>query len=278
MRKMIGLLSILAVFTSLAHASYKAPPYLPGIGGTGSSSQTPSMACFTDGSGDIQSNGTTTATELGFVHGLTSSAQAQLNALAASISSGANTSLSNLVAPTAIAVALLPNTTNTQNIGSSGDLWASIFATTLNVSSLAATGSSISLSSPLNANSNAITGLPAPVNGSDASTKTYTDSGLALKANALNTVTNGGDANYTILSTDYIVRAGTPMTAARTYTLPSCTGNGKPYEIVNPPTQTHVLTVSAQPSELIGPALTYVLNPGDGLSISCDASAVYDIL
>lgn len=94
------------------------------------------------------------------------------------------------------------------------------------------------------------------------------------------TVTNGGDAAYTILSTDNVVRTGTTLTAQRAYTLPACAGGniGEHHYIKDTPAQTFNIVLTAAGSDKIDGASTQTLNPGDDLEVVCGASAVWDLL
>lgn len=106
------------------------------------------------------------------------------------------------------------------------------------------------------------------------------DGNTALKQSIKYSVTNGGNAAYTILAADQIVRAGTTLTAGRAYTLDACTsGNvGEYHRIKNPPTQTFNITLTAGGSDTIDNAATYVLLPGDSVDVACGANTVWDIL
>jgi hypothetical protein len=111
---MVKILVLLVLLTSTAFADYVASPYPTTKGGTGSATQSANIAVTTDGSGNLVSTGTTTATELANVHGTTSAIQTQLNAKA-------STALSNL-ASTAVNVDMLPGS-GTLHLGNASFPW-----------------------------------------------------------------------------------------------------------------------------------------------------------
>lgn len=91
-------------------------------------------------------------------------------------------------------------------------------------------------------------------------------------------VTNGGNAAYTILSTDDHVRTTTTLTAQRTYTLPACTTNiGERHVVKNLPAQTFDIILAGNGSDNIDSSNTHTITPGSALSVVCAASAVWDI-
>jgi hypothetical protein len=79
MKKLSWLL--LFVYATTALANYDAKPVSTAKGGTGSTSQSANVVVTTNGSGNIVSTSSTTATEIGYVHGLTSSIQTQIGTL-----------------------------------------------------------------------------------------------------------------------------------------------------------------------------------------------------
>src|SRR4051812_41012102 len=80
MKKTMFLTTVLMFTASLVFASFVNPPFPITKGGTGSASQTASRAVTTDSNGHLVSSSSTTDTEIGFVHNVTSAIQTQLNA------------------------------------------------------------------------------------------------------------------------------------------------------------------------------------------------------
>jgi hypothetical protein len=95
---------------SVAQANYDARPFSTAKGGTGSTSQSNNVVVTTNGSGNIVSTSSTTATEVGYVHGVTSAIQTQLNGLLP-LSGGTMTGAINLggFAPTNSTTPVNPN-------------------------------------------------------------------------------------------------------------------------------------------------------------------------
>jgi hypothetical protein len=93
------------------------------------------------------------------------------------------------------------------------------------------------------------------------------------------TVANGGDAAYTILSGTGLVRAGTTLTANRTYTLPACAANiGEKHFVKNPPAQTFNIVLAAAGADKIDGAASVNVLPGDDFEVACGAAGVWDQL
>jgi len=88
-------------------------------------------------------------------------------------------------------------------------------------------------------------------------------------------VTDGGNAAYTILSTDMHVRDTTTLTANRAYTLPVCNASniGERHEVKNLPAQTFQIILTAAGSDNIDGSASVALNPGDSMPVICSAFA-----
>lgn len=300
MKKILVLVTALLTCGS-AFGSYVQAPFPTNKGGTGSASQTSSRAVTTDGSGNLVSSSATTATEIGYVNGVTSAIQTQLDAKAVR-------ALSNL-ASVAINTALLPGSSGAIDLGSNTLLFRDVFitsikdassvisvdpinrllkdaagATALDYSStsikmlilqlLGSTSGHIDVVAPAVSTNHTVT-LPATVcsNG-----QYWADNGSGVMScvspsTPLPTVVDGGNAAYTILAGDFHVRSGTTLTAGRAYTLPACTGSniGEQHEVKNLPAQTFNITVTADGSDNIDGAATFVLAPGDSVSVICAA-------
>ena len=296
--KVTALLTAL-LFTSTAMASYVQTPYPIVKGGTGSAAQTASRAVTTDGSGNIISTSATTAAEIGFINGLTSAVQTQLNAKA-------STALSNL-ASVAINTALLPGGSGTIDLGSTTLLFRDVFITSIKDASNVISVDPInrllvasSGSTALDYSTTAVAVLQLKLNGSTsgsinlaagatptvhtvtlpatvcASGQVWSDNGAGVMSctsvdSANVTVVNGGDAAFAILAAHRHVRTSTTLTAGRAYTLPLCAaGNiGERHVVKNTPVQTFNITLTAAGSDDIDGAATYVLAPGDAANVVC---------
>ena len=90
-------------------------------------------------------------------------------------------------------------------------------------------------------------------------------------------VTDGGNADYQILATDFHVRSGTTLTADRAYTLPACTTAtiGTRYEVKNLPAQTYNIILTANGSDKIDGDGTFTVLPGDSVPVICAAYGTY---
>ena len=244
-KKILASTLALLFTTSVVFASYVNPPYPITKGGTGVSTQTASRLVTTDGSGRIVSSSGVTATEAGYLSGVTSSIQTQLTSKLGTTLADASLFVGN-GSNVATAVAL------------SGD------ATLANTGALTLASTAVTPGSYTSAN------ITVDAKGRITAAANGTVPNL--------TVTNGGDAAYTILAGDQHVRAGTTLTAGRAYTLPACAANiGKLYTIKNPPAQTFDITVTADGADLIDGAATFVLSPGDSVDVVCAVSGVWDI-
>jgi hypothetical protein len=90
-------------------------------------------------------------------------------------------------------------------------------------------------------------------------------------------VTDGGNADYQILATDYHVRTGTTLTADRAYTLPACTTAtiGAKYEVKNLPAQTFNIILTALGTDKIDGDGTFTVLPGDSVPVICSAYGTF---
>lgn len=93
------------------------------------------------------------------------------------------------------------------------------------------------------------------------------------------TVVDGGDANYSILSANGHIRDTTTLTAARTYTLPPCTGGniGETHSIKNDSLQAFNLTVAGNGADTIDHQSHYILAPGGAVPVICAVVSNWDI-
>lgn len=90
------------------------------------------------------------------------------------------------------------------------------------------------------------------------------------------TVTNGGDVNYSILSTDQYVRSGTVLTANRTWTLPSAISVGQVIIVKNLASQANNVIVAGNGGDLIEGLASIILTPGNSVSLKCSAAGQWD--
>ena len=247
---------VLALTTTVAHANYNQNPLLTIKGGTGSSSQTANRACTTNGSGNIVSSSSTTDTEIGYVHGVTSAIQTQFSGKEPSITAGTSSQYwrGDKTFQTLDTSAVPENSnlyfTNARAIA------APITGYVSGAGTVAATDTILQAIQKLNGNIGAITTIP--------------------------TVVNGGDAAYTIARGDGHIRNTTAFTAQRTYTLPACDAShiGEKHEIKNLPASTFNLVLAAAGSDNIDGASTYTLEPGDSAPVICaafSAAGTWDI-
>ena len=87
------------------------------------------------------------------------------------------------------------------------------------------------------------------------------------------TITDGGNAAYTILTADMHIRTSTVLTANRTYTLPACTaGNlGEKHEVKNLPSQGFNIILAANGADNVDGQASVTLLPGDSVPVICAA-------
>lgn len=90
---------------------------------------TAARAVVSDANGQLVAS-TTTATELGYVNGVTSPIQTQLNAITSAAAGKANVALDNL-ASVAINTSLISDTNNTDDLGSDAIEWKDVYAHSL---------------------------------------------------------------------------------------------------------------------------------------------------
>lgn len=108
-------------------------------------------------------------------------------------------------------------------------------------------------------------------------TDTQTLSGKTLTTPIINGLKNADlakTANYTLLTTDTIIRADASA-GAFTLTLPASSGNaGLTYTIIrtDSASSTNALTIDGNASETISTQLTYNLAPNEAVTIECDGS------
>jgi hypothetical protein len=109
--------------TNLYFTNARAQSAITGAASSVTTSNLPTnVAIVSDGSGKISSS-STTATEIGYVHGVTSSIQTQLN-------NSANTALSNLVT-TSVNQSLISNASGTLDLGSTTNVWNNLYVNTV---------------------------------------------------------------------------------------------------------------------------------------------------
>lgn len=113
--------------TNLYYTDTRVGTYLSGgVSTITTTNLTVSRALASDASGKVAVSATT-STELGYVSGVTSAIQTQLNGKA-------NTTLSNLTSPTSINQSLIPDTDVNRNLGSGAKRFFQAFIGTLNAS------------------------------------------------------------------------------------------------------------------------------------------------
>lgn len=93
------------------------------------------------------------------------------------------------------------------------------------------------------------------------------------------TVVNGGDTAYTILSGDSHVRSGTTLTANRVWTLPACSSNiGEKHVIKKADNTAFTITVDGNSSDTVDGLANYVLTTYlDSVSVICAVSGNWDV-
>lgn len=292
-------LLLFLTLTCSAFASYVNPPFPTSKGGTGSLTQTANRAVTTDGSGNLVSSGATTSTEVGYLSGVTSAIQTQLNGKA-------STTLNNL-GTTSINSDLLPASTGTKNLGSSTLLFNNAYLTllkdasdikavdpinrslwntsgtkvldfsgsTVNVPTLELLGSvsgNLQLTVPSTVTSYSLI-LPAAQGANGQHLQNDGSGNLSWVSPGSVSVVNGGDTAYSIQRTDGHVRSGTALTAQRTYTLPTCDAShiGEYHEVKNLASQGFNVVVAAAGTDTVDGSASYSLLPGDSVSIRCAA-------
>jgi hypothetical protein len=302
MKKSI-LILIALLITSSAFAGYVQSPYPIGKGGTGSSSQVANKAVTTDASGHIVSSSATTDSEIGFVSGVTSGIQVQLNGKA-------SVGLGNL-SGVAINADLLCASSGSCKLGSAsipfGDSYlnllkdgSSVVSVDLlnrqlkNTSGVAvANFSSSNFSAPdifLTGATSGHVSLGAPsvttsyplvfpaAQGASGQYLANDGSGNFSWASPSSipwSVVDGGNAPYSILAANDVVRSSTTLTADRAYTLPVCNASniGEKHVIKNLPSQTKNIILTAAGSDNVDGAATQTVLPGDSMSVVCAAFA-----
>lgn len=307
--KKISALCLIALLTASAQAAYIQAPYPTTKGGTGVATQTANRAVTTDGSAHIVSTSPTTATEIGYVNGVTSAIQTQLNAKV-------NAALSNL-STVAINTALLPGVTSTIDLGSSTFVFRDFYGVSLKDSSgfkvLDLTAHQLSdtagaMAVDFSSASQTVFAHPIVLNGSTSGSITissdatptphtvtlpptvcsagqfWTDNGSGVmsctsSSNPNLTVVNGGDAPYAIQTGDGEIRSGTTLTADRAYTLPACAANiGERHIVKNLPAQTFNINLTAAGADVIDGLASIALLPGDSYTVICAVSGTWDLI
>src|SRR5665213_3280476 len=110
MEKCMKKISWLLLFTTtLSLANYDSKPLTPPKGGTGSTTQSSHKAVTTDSNGNIISTSSTTDTEIGYVNGVTSAIQTQINGLVPQTEVGAPSGVASLDSSQKVPVAQLPS-------------------------------------------------------------------------------------------------------------------------------------------------------------------------
>ena len=246
----------LALTTTVAHANYNQNPLLTIKGGTGSSSQTANRACTTDGSGNLVSSSSTTDTEIGYVHGVTSAIQTQFSGKEPSITAGTTSQYYRGDKSF--------QTLDTSVVPENGSLYFT------NARDIAATLTGYTSGAGVISSADSVLSAIQKLNGNVAAISTTP------------TVVNGGDTAYTIARGDGHIRNTTAFTAQRAYTLPACDAGhiGEKHEVKNLPASTFNLILTAAGSDLIDGAATYTLEPGDSAPVICaafSAAGTWDI-
>ena len=282
---MIFVMSML--MSSVALAAYVQTPYPVSKGGTGVSSVTSSMACVIDSSGHFTSDANVSSTELGYLNGVTSSIQTQINGMAANPMSalgdtmygGALGVVTKLVGNTTTTKEFLSQTGNGE--ASAAPSWSAVSKSDVGLSSVTNDAQVKAISGPTSGNF-----VSWGADGATVADSTYSSSSFATASHNHDSayyplkpvVVDGGNAAYAILGTDRYVRSTTTLTVDRAYTLPLCTTNvGELHTIKNVAGQTKNIVLTGNTSNTIDGAATYTLLPGDAVDVICAVSGAWDV-
>lgn len=301
--KKLGILGALLLCVN-AHATYNALLKIP-RGGTNAASLAGHGVLIMNSAGD-----TATSVAPGTAgHALISDGT---NWSSAAITGFALTDLSN-VSATAVAASLIPGTDNSIDLGSSSKRWATEYVTAINSGNatklsvttqglvlppwntlagmtgtiyfgeLAANGTdTVAIRAPDSIGTSYFLTLPTTAGTSGQCLSTSGSGGVLSWVScgtSTYTVTNAGDADYTVLATDSEVRSTTTLTAARAWNLPACSTNiGELHVLKKTDSSAFVPTVTPNGSDTIDGAASYPLSSQyDSVSIVCAVSGNWDI-
>lgn len=161
--------------------------------------------------------------------------------------------------------------------------WTVVPTTTFGALDTLASSKQASISTSAAVANQFVTGFTAPNTFTRAQPSFSNLSGSIVKnTQAKSVVADGGNAAYSILSTDDHVRSGTTLTADRTYTLPVCNASniGERHVVKNLPAQTFNIILAGNGSDLVDGSANATLHPGDSKPVICAvfaAAGTWDI-